>query len=131
MDGRKRTILVVGLLVCGGCGKGSTASWIERLKAPEAATRLQAVHILQERKADAAEVVPALSGALTDEDTYVRRDAARALGVFGEQARPVVPALQGRLRDREPSVRKAAALALSRIDPNLPPPRAPAPPRGK
>lgn len=111
---------MAGLLAC-GCGKGSTAHWIEQLKAPDALKRIEAVHTLQERTSEAAEVVPALTAVLTDEDTTVRREAARALGSFGAEAASAVPALQAARRDREPSVRKAAGLALARIDPKLGP----------
>jgi HEAT repeat protein len=108
------------LLACTGCGKGSTAHWIERLKAEDSRTRIEAVHTLQKRQTDAAEVVPALTEALKDENTYVRRDAARALGTFGAEATSAIHALQAARRDREPSVRKAADLALARIDPSAP-----------
>jgi HEAT repeat protein len=131
MRGWKRCLLLVGLLACGGCGKGSTAHWIAQLKATEAITRIQAIHTLQERKDESAEVIPALIEALQDENTYVRRDAARALGSFGEEARSAVPALQAALRDREPSVRQAAAKALSRIEPKLAPKVPPGKTRGK
>ncbi|HEY7310702.1 MAG TPA: HEAT repeat domain-containing protein [Gemmataceae bacterium] len=107
------------LLACAGCGKGSTAHWIEQLKAADSRTRIEVVHTLQERKTDAAEVVPALTATLQDDNTYVRRDAARALGSFGAEATSAIPALQAARRDREPSVRKAADIALSRIDPQF------------
>ena len=54
-------------------------------------------------------------------DDYVRRDAAKALGHFGADAKPAVPALQALLHDKEPSVRKAAAETLKKIDPNAAP----------
>ena len=62
-------------------------------------------------------MLPVLTAALTDENLYVRRDAARAWGAFGAEAREAVPALLERLSDKEPSVRKAAADALKKIDP--------------
>ncbi|HEY7424729.1 MAG TPA: HEAT repeat domain-containing protein [Gemmataceae bacterium] len=117
--GRSRRLLVLVLLLVGGCGKGSTVHWIEQLKSPESLRRLEAVHTLQERKGEAAEIIPALMEALQDENTHVRRDVARALGSFGEEAKNAVPALQTALRDREPGVRRAAGIALSRIDPKL------------
>jgi HEAT repeat protein len=92
---------------------------------------LLAVRTLPERKGDAAQVIPALIGALKDESDDVRRGAAYGLGTFGEQARDAVPALQASLRDREPSVRKAASIALSCIDPKLAPTAATAKARGK
>ncbi len=112
-------VILLAVLFVAGCGKGSTADWIAKLKSPEPLTRIQAVHTLLERKGEAEQVVPALIEALQDENVYVRRDAARALGSFGEQAKPAVPALQTAQRDREASVRSAAAVALERIDPTL------------
>lgn len=111
-----RLALAGCLLACGGCGGGSTEHWIEQLKSPESKTRLQAVRALQ-RKADAAQIVPALIEALKDDFTDVRRTAAGTLGLFGEEARSAVPALTAALRDREPSVRKTAGQALKTIDP--------------
>jgi len=72
----------------------------DKLKAPDPLTRLKAVRTLPERKADAAQVVPALIEALKDEDAEVRRGAAFGLGSFGEQARDATPALRAALRDR-------------------------------
>lgn len=111
-------VLLAGLFAA-GCGKRSTADWIAKLKSPEPLTRIQAVHTLLERKGEAEQVVPALIEALQDENVYVRRDAARALGAFGEQAKSAIPALQAAQRDQEASVRSAAATALERIDPTL------------
>ena len=116
---RKFGGIVFLLLLAAGCGKGSTADWIAKLKSPEPLTRMQAVHTLLERKGEAEQVVPALVEALQDENVYVRRDAARALGAFGTEAPSAVPALQAAQRDREASVRSAAAAGLERIDPAL------------
>jgi HEAT repeat protein len=121
-------VLLIALLAL-GCGKESTADLIEKLKSPEALTRLKAVRTLPERSGDAAQIVPALIEALKDEDEDVRRGAAFGLGSFGEQARQAIPALQAALRDRDSSVRKAAAVALSYIDPRLAPKTAPPRPR--
>jgi HEAT repeat protein len=117
----KRVALFVLLLLLSGCGKGSTAYWLEQLHSPNAALRLKAVRILPERKADAAQVIPALIEALQDEDEDVRRGAAFGLGAFGEEATAAVPALQACLRDPHATVRKAAGTALSFIDPKLAP----------
>jgi HEAT repeat protein len=115
--GRLRRWVVLVLLLIGGCGKGSTAHWIEQLQSPESLRRIEAVHTLQERKGEAAQIVPALIEALKDENAHVRRESARALGSFGTEAQNAIPALQTALRDHEPSVRRAAGIALSRIDP--------------
>ena len=105
------------VMACTGCSSGSTAHWIGQLKSPAPADRLQAIRKLQDRKADAAEVVPALIDALGDDVTDVRRTAAGTLGAFASEAQSAVPALTAALRDREPSVRKSAGSALKQIDP--------------
>ena len=111
-----RWMLCIGLLTCAlGCGK-STARWCDHAKSADPAQRLEAVHALGQRTGDADTVMPILIESLKDDDTYVRRDSARALGRFGPLAKPATAALQARLSDREPSVRKAAAAALKAID---------------
>jgi HEAT repeat protein len=104
------------LLSAVGCS-GSTASWTEQTKAADPAKRQHAVHMLRDRANEGEAVVPVLIEALADEDTYVRRDAARALGQFGAEARDAIPPLLASLHDKEPSVRKASAQALKQIDP--------------
>jgi HEAT repeat protein len=115
--GRSRRLILLVVLLAAGCGKGSTAYWIDQLKAPDPGTRLKAVRTLPERRGDAVQVIPALVEALKDEDVDVRRGAAYGLGTFGEQAKDAVPPLVASLRDREPAVRKAAGIALKQIDP--------------
>lgn len=99
-----------------GCSK-STARWSEQAKVDDPAKRLQAIHVLQDKANEGAVVVPVLIEALQDKNTYVRRDAAKALGKFGVEAKEAVQPLVARLRDEEPSVRKAAAQSLKHIDP--------------
>ena len=111
-----RIALAGCLLACCGCG-GSTAHWLKQLRSSEPTIRLQAIRALQDRKDDAADVVPALVEALKDDVIDVRRTAAGTLGSFGEKAIAAVPALMAALRDREPSVRKSAGQALKKIDP--------------
>jgi vesicle coat complex subunit len=127
----KRSVLLLFLLACAGCGKPSTAQLIDNLKAAETLTRLKAVRTLPERTRDAAIVVPALIEALKDEDADVRRGAALGLGTFGEKAETAVPVLQAAQRDREAEVRKAASVALSYIDPQFPKPSQSRPAPGK
>ena len=110
-----RLLPLVILFVAAGCGK-STGYWKEQMKSADSSKRLHAVHAFQERTKD-KQAVPLLIGALDDEDTFIRRDAARALGKFGQNAREAVPALVVHLKDSEPSVRKASAQALKEIDP--------------
>src|SRR5262245_46815621 len=102
------------LTLLAGCG-GSTSYWKEQLKSPDPVARLHAVHALKDRTSEPT-VVSVLADALKDEDTFIRRDAARALGKFGPTAKVVAPKLEALLSDREPSVRKAAAESLKKID---------------
>jgi len=59
--------------------------------------------------------VPALIRALEDQNSFVRRSAALALGRIGPPARAAVPALVRGCRDKEEIVRGAAARALGEI----------------
>ena len=102
------------LALAAGCGR-STNYWEEQLKSPDPVARLHAVHALKERTKDPA-AVHVLADALKDEDTFIRRDAARALGKFGPAAKDAAPTLQMLLNDKEPSVRKAATESLKKID---------------
>ena len=119
------------VLLAVGCGKESTPQLIEKLKAKDALTRVQAVRTLPERKDDAEQVVPALIEALQDEEGQVRKSAALGLGSFGEQAKSAIPALLKAQKDREADVRRAASIALSRIDAKFPNPSQPKSRRGK
>ena len=113
-----RLVLLLYLLVCGGCGKEkSTDELIVDLKSAKEGERLRAVRLLPHRKGDATQVVPALMDALKDRASDVRWSAAIGLGWLGEQARDAIPALQAALGDRDARVREAAGVALSRIDP--------------
>ena len=60
--------------------------------------------------------VPALIQSLQSDDTYLRENAATALGKFGSQAKSAVPALKKALEDSDARVRRQAAVALKRID---------------
>jgi len=122
MRGWQRFWIAACLLSCFGCGKGSTPYWIEQLKASESITRIQAIHTPQERKSDAETVIPALSEALKDENIYVRRDAARALGVVIHTTPGVEPgqitltvpggaAPHGAMLDGEPIIDSVPVLA--------------------
>jgi hypothetical protein len=133
MSARTPLVLSLCLLAC-GCGKKkSTAELIADLNGPQEKDRLVAVRLLPQHKADAAQVVPALTEALKKQDADVRLSAAIGLGYFGEQARDAVPALRAAQRDRDARIREAAAVALSRIDPGKFPGRPksrPAPTKG-
>lgn len=112
-----RLLLLIIVLLAVGCGQPSTARLLDNLKSADAPTRINAARTLPERKADAAQVIPALTDALKDDHTDVRRCAAHGLGTFAGDAKSAIPALQVALNDREPSVRKAAGAALHQIDP--------------
>jgi HEAT repeat protein len=127
---RTRFVLLLCLLVCGGCGnKKSTDELLEDLKGAQERDRLIAVRLLPQRTEDAARIVPALIEAVKNKAVDVRLSAAIGLGTFGEQAKDAIPALQAAQSDRDARVRGAAGVALSRIDPTRFP--AAAKPRGK
>ena len=119
MCSRPRFILLIALLVCGGCSKQkSTDQLIADLKSSEERDRIIAARLLPEREGEAAQVVPALTEALRDNKSDVRWSAAIGLGYFGDKAKDAIPALQTAEHDRDPRVREAAGVALSRIDPD-------------
>lgn len=62
-------------------------------------------------------IQPALRRALTDADSVVAGDAARALGALGRKAGPSVGALAGALSSADPYVRIYVAEALASIGP--------------
>jgi len=66
---------------------------------------------------DTESIQPALRRALSDEDSMVVADAARALGALSTKASPSVPALVKALSHDEPHVRIYAAEALANIGP--------------
>jgi HEAT repeat protein len=122
MRGRRRYVLLLGLLACCGCGQKSTDELIADLKGSQDRDRIIAVRTLPNRRGDVARIVPALTEALKDHDGDVRRSAAIGLGCFGDQAKDAIPALQAAQQDRDARVREAARVALSRIDPTTFPP---------
>jgi HEAT repeat protein len=118
MRTRTRFVLLLCLLVCGGCGKKkSTDELLDDLKGTQERDRLIAARLLPQRQEDAARVVPALIEALKNKGVDVRWSAAIGLGRFGEEAKDAIPALQAAQSDRDARVREAARVALSRIDP--------------
>lgn len=62
-----------------------------------------------------AAAVPALTRALRDQDTGVRKAAARTLESLGVHAAEAVPALKDSLQDGSADVRAAAATALGQV----------------
>jgi hypothetical protein len=108
--------VLLALVLSAGCGP-SAADLARQAKSTDARERLHAVNQLEHHTDQPATAVPALTEALRDENTYVRRDAAKVLGHFGADAKRAVPALVEMLHDKEPSVRKSAAETLKKIDP--------------
>ena len=113
----ERVIPCCLLLLAVGCGGKPASFWAQQARDHDPSKRLQAIHALQAKTSDRQAVTTALVEALRDEDAYVRRDAARALGQFGPVVRDTAaPPLVALLKDPEPSVRKAAGVALAKID---------------
>ena len=109
-------LIFMGLLACAGCSKArSTDELIEGLSSADEADRIKAARLLQHRKGDAAEVVPALIESLKDVDPDVRWSAAIGLGYFGADAQTALPALEKAQSDTDPRVREGARVAISRI----------------
>lgn len=100
------------LNACGGDG-GSVEYWSRVLRAADRDDRLRAARSLGGSGRTAA--IPALVGALEDENLEVRVAAIQALGLFGERAKTVVPALEKALTHATPAIRTEAAKALERI----------------
>ena len=103
-------ILLICWVASSGCNKSkSTDELIGDLKSGQEGERLIAARLLPQRKGDAAKVVPALIGALKDNDSDIRWSASVGLGYFGEQAKDAIPALQTAQHDRDARVREGQA----------------------
>jgi len=89
----------------------------DMLRHNRASIRRQAIDILIDLAPDTESIQPALRRALSDEDSLVAADAARALGALGERARPSVSALVKALQHEDPQVRLYTAEALASIGP--------------
>jgi HEAT repeat protein len=79
----------------------------------------QSAAALGELGPEAKIAVPALIGALKNEDARVRQAAAEALGKIGPDAHKAVPSLHQALKDTDSAVSAAAAAALKKIDPQV------------
>jgi len=118
MGARRRSFLLLCLLAFAGCSsEKSTSQLIQDLDSSQEKDRIIAVRLLQYRRGDGAQVVPALIKALKGKEVDVRISAAIGLGYFGEEAKEAIPALQTAQRDGDIRVREQAGKALSRIDP--------------
>ncbi|HEY1600464.1 MAG TPA: HEAT repeat domain-containing protein [Pirellulales bacterium] len=119
---RSVLILLLGLLICGGCSKSKTTDeLLADLKSDQERDRIIAVRLLPQRKVDAEKIVPAMIDCLKDKQGDVRLSAAIGLGTFGAEANSAVPDLRAAEEDRDARVRRAAGVALTRIDPSLTP----------
>jgi HEAT repeat protein len=92
--------------------------WIETLRQPDAKQRKQAAFKLGNLGlTDPATVVPALIGALRDEDAGVRSEAILALLKCGPTAKDALPQLsEVQRKDGDVQVRSYAAKALAKIE---------------
>jgi HEAT repeat protein len=115
-------ILLLGLLICGGCSKSKTTDeLLADLKSDHERDRIVAVRLLPQHKIDAEKIVPAMIDCLKDKQGDVRLSAAIGLGTFGAEANGAIPELRAAEDDRDARVRRAAGVALTRIDPSLTP----------
>jgi HEAT repeat protein len=123
----KRLICVVMLaLVVVGCKKepprsgGRTAAyWAEVLHQDDVEQRRKAAVKLGPLVLLDPDAMPALLGALKDQDPGVRSAAARSLGTYtgSTRASEVLPALRDvQEHDTDPDVREAAATAIAKLN---------------
>ena len=81
--------------------------------------RRQAAKKLAEMEAqDVKSAFSALVKSLKDEDVFVRRFSAQALGAIGTEVKGTVPALTAALKDRDKRVIQAAVEALGKSGPD-------------
>jgi outer membrane protein assembly factor BamB/HEAT repeat protein len=90
---------------------------VDLLQHEQISIRRSAVDALIDLAPDTERIQPALRQALSDEDSMVAGDAARALGALGKKASPSVRALVTTLSHEDPYVRVYAAEALASIGP--------------
>jgi HEAT repeat protein len=100
-----------------GCGSQPTADLVAQARTGDGSEKVHAIRSLGDRPKDADRSVPVLIELLANEDAFIRRDAAQALGRLGPKAGSAVTALRTATRDKNAHVRRAAADALQKVDP--------------
>jgi outer membrane protein assembly factor BamB/HEAT repeat protein len=98
-------------------GPAAIPALADMLQRDRISIRRSAVDVLIDLAPDTEHIQSALRRGLTDSDSLVARDAARALGALGKKAAPSVSALVTALSHKEPHVRLYAAEALAAIGP--------------
>ncbi len=109
---RQRTFEIIRQI-----GAPSIPLLVELLRHDEVSFRSFAADALIDLAPDTESIQPALRQALSDEDSMVAADAARALGALGKRAGPSVAALVMSLSHENAYVRIYAAEALASIGP--------------
>ena len=109
---------VVTLEIIRRIGPAAIPLLVDLLRHEWDSIRHNAVDALIDLAPDTESIQPALRRALSDDDSVVAGDAARALGALGVRASPSVDALVNTLSHANPYVRIYAAEALASIGPN-------------
>ncbi|MEW6250302.1 MAG: PQQ-binding-like beta-propeller repeat protein [Planctomycetota bacterium] len=115
LNSRNEDLQRAGFEIARRMGPTALPLLTELLGHERAALRRRAVDVLIDLAPDTASIQSSLCRALTDDDSLVARDAARALGALGEEAAASVAALTEALAHREPHVRIYAAEALASL----------------
>jgi HEAT repeat protein len=112
-----RAVAVQALARVGQGDPASVAALVHALRGGgDADYRWKAARALGHLGPQAAEAVPGLVAAVSDDNGHVRREAIIALGRIGRSAEAAgVPVLVRALEDPDPDIRRAAATALGRM----------------
>ncbi len=95
----------------------TTTQWIEALSSDSLEVRISAAWSLGEIGEHAVRAIPALLGAINDQNAAVRGNSVEALGKIGPGAASAVPTLIGLLTSPDAGLRWRAASALGGIGP--------------
>ena len=117
-DAEVRRAAVQALGALGPSASDAVPDLIEAAKSGEVGLQIEAELALGQIGAAPETAVPTLVEALQRSDQpAVQYQAARALGLFGEEAEIAKPELQAAMREGDAALRYQAALALQTIDP--------------